>query len=742
MARDRIPTDRRVEERLARWGRLNDQAAASPYTKWFRHFHSLRNRSASLARAEVSSLARNHARSALWNGLNSHNLHSSAHNNHSHQRSPHTPTSHDKWDKLRRSNLPSSLSPAPLSSATAASLKRKPDQDRAATEQSRQKWPSPDPTPESATPERKRKHGDDQTEEQEEGHSTKRLRQASQPGRAYTPEEVIKMVDASKHLQPTDADIDAARAGFEDIDLDDFDYEAAEDELQTVQKSASDAVDKKGEEEEEEKEEEDRDSLSQHVAAINERKQRRDDEAKAILEEEKQWKDWKMARNRIDEAVTAEQEDGVFHKEYKERQTLIEQDLQHIASAPAKAPTLDVEKEDTDYYNELVRSCLKNVEKGDALLALEEKNHQDLEKDRSTKDVEYWLAEIDRCEANARSTEDETEKKYWMDYKNEALYRMSGNDVDADDMNELVQASLAKWRIEVDARTKADEESIKQQERAEGAAEDPSALEAQRQRLFPFINPLPEEWDDKVDAILGNTDMRKVVGKSVDGVEISRSDVAKVIAGRGYVSNDPAGWLNDEIVNAFYANLVDAMNVKAGYVKGPRNVPPFATYVTAWYETVKKSGVQGIARWSRRKGIKGESLLECEKIFFPINAGNHWTLLVISGKDRIIEYLDSLDYGTDPDRRKSTQYIKIAREWLKMELAAKYDADEWRELDRRSSIQNNGSDCGVFACLNGLVLAFGIDCPTDEFGPENIPDARRVMIAMISNGGFTGPFGV
>ncbi|KAF2149035.1 cysteine proteinase, partial [Myriangium duriaei CBS 260.36] len=195
-------------------------------------------------------------------------------------------------------------------------------------------------------------------------------------------------------------------------------------------------------------------------------------------------------------------------------------------------------------------------------------------------------------------------------------------------------------------------------------------------------------------------------------------------------------WLNDEVVNAWYANLCARLNERDGYVKGPNNVPRWVAYSTAWYKNATERGVSTIAGWSRRKGIKNDKLLQAERIFFPTNTGAHWTLLTISGKHKTIEYLDSMNaegYG-------SKRNIDLAKKWLQMELGGKFVEDEWKILRTTSAQQNNMNDCGVFACLNGWALGKGLEDPSGEFEDGEIPLARRMVAAVLMNGGFTGEF--
>jgi len=251
----------------------------------------------------------------------------------------------------------------------------------------------------------------------------------------------------------------------------------------------------------------------------------------------------------------------------------------------------------------------------------------------------------------------------------------------------------------------------------------------------PFLPTLSEEWEQKVVEALAVKTESSIMGKSMEGVELSRKDLARLLPrGKMLAGHEP--WLNDEVVNAWYANLCARLNEKAGYVKSPTTTPKFVAYGSQWLKTATEKGIIGIQTWSRRKGIKNEKLLKAERIFFPVNSGSHWTLLTISPANKSIEYLDSLR----PQGYREKRYIDLARQWLKMELGPKYNDSEWTVFETTSSQQNNSNDCGVFACLNGLALSRGFKDPSLEFGADDIPLARRYFVANLLNGGFTGDF--
>ncbi|EME40917.1 hypothetical protein DOTSEDRAFT_104009, partial [Dothistroma septosporum NZE10] len=199
----------------------------------------------------------------------------------------------------------------------------------------------------------------------------------------------------------------------------------------------------------------------------------------------------------------------------------------------------------------------------------------------------------------------------------------------------------------------------------------------------------------------------------------------------------PSGWLNDEIVNGWNECIVESINGQVGYKKGPKSAPEIAAFNCAWLTTLKNKNydMKSISGWSRRVGIKGKiqgtneyKIMKTKKIFFPINSGAHWMLMIIDVQNREIQFLDSLG-------GKSAQYFKIARQWLEMELSEAYVPDEWTESKVTSQRQRNFDDCGVFTCINALASAVGRDF--QDFGvTKGMDDARRMMGAILVNGGF------
>lgn len=278
------------------------------------------------------------------------------------------------------------------------------------------------------------------------------------------------------------------------------------------------------------------------------------------------------------------------------------------------------------------------------------------------------------------------------------------------------------------------EAAIQRQLEEEAISKDREAEEAEAAAALArrVIQPLSPEWNARIDEALTSKDNRKVLALTVEGVELTRYDLGRVYPTGAKADGDgPQGWLNDETINGWFQSLVKSIKDQTGYVKGPNTVPAYEAFNSGWYNTVQKKGITGIETWSRRKNIKGEKLLRAEKIFFPINTGAHWTLLIISPVNKTIYYLDSL-------RGSGRKAFQLAREWLKMELKSKYHADEWTESHEKSEVQLDGTDCGVFACLNALAVAKGRSFQKVE--ADKMRDGRKYMIAVLMNGGFKGEF--
>jgi len=259
-------------------------------------------------------------------------------------------------------------------------------------------------------------------------------------------------------------------------------------------------------------------------------------------------------------------------------------------------------------------------------------------------------------------------------------------------------------------------------------------------RRFPknkLIEPLSEDWDRKVsDALRKN--LRTVVGKTGTDLDITRKDIGTVLPQHGI--DNPSGWLNDEIIGAYLQATVDHGHDQLG--QRPRlraDVPKYHAFSSFFYDNLKNKGHDSVKRWARKAKFGGNSMLQLEYIFMPINhGGTHWTLAVISPVRKTIEYFDSM-HG------ESGAVIANIKTWLKGELTNDYNESDWRLLDDppyegkgKGPTQNNARDCGVFTATTAKMIILGVD--PRAITAADMPTQRKRLVAEVMNGGFTGVF--
>ena len=249
------------------------------------------------------------------------------------------------------------------------------------------------------------------------------------------------------------------------------------------------------------------------------------------------------------------------------------------------------------------------------------------------------------------------------------------------------------------------------------------------------ILPLTPEADELVTEALKKGPNAQVAFTST-GNPITRRDIGKVLPQRG-TTDDPSGWLNDEIIAAYLQMVTDCAHERAGHKRN--DTPKFHSFNPFFYTNLKKKGYEGVKRWSKKAKIGGKDLEKVEWVFIPVNdAGNHWTMVIVSPKRKTMEYLDSMHHASAP-------VLKHIKAWLKGELGSAYNEAEWtiREQAGLEGLgggpsQDNAKDCGVFAVTSAKMVALGVDPMAVSAG--DMPMQRRRMVAEVLNGGFSGAF--
>ena len=274
-------------------------------------------------------------------------------------------------------------------------------------------------------------------------------------------------------------------------------------------------------------------------------------------------------------------------------------------------------------------------------------------------------------------------------------------------------------------RQKEKEEAEEKARKAKEAAEERKKRGTLRVPVPKVIQPLPAEWDAKVDATMRDPLMSKKIVLSLSGTEVTRRDLGMVLPQRGFPNEDMSGWLNDTIITAYLELVVDYALKASGHKRG--EIPPMVALSSFFYPKLA-GGAAGTDRWLKRSKIEGKKMKDVERIFIPINRNhNHWTLLVISPKFKTIEYFDSM-HGP------SAEILRNAKELVKHNLQEEYVEREWKIVNVRGPTQLNGSDCGVFVSTTSKMISLGVD--PMAYDGNDTPVQRRRIVAELMNQGF------
>ena len=307
-------------------------------------------------------------------------------------------------------------------------------------------------------------------------------------------------------------------------------------------------------------------------------------------------------------------------------------------------------------------------------------------------------------------------------------------DVEQEEAEKTRQAQAAERARQAEAeeaRKKAEDEARRKVE------EDEECKKSGRRRLpaKSVLEPLTVEWETKLRDILGKR-ANEVVARTSAGNELDRRDIGKVLPQSG-TTDDPSGWLNDNVINGYLDSVVDHGLQARGHRRG--ETPRLHAFNSAFYKNITERGVESVKRWSRRPKISGKDLLKVEHVFIPVNVGGaHWTLLVVSPVWKRIEYFDSL-HGS------SAAAIRNAKAWIKMELGEAWDEHEWEVVEDpalagrgKGPRQSNGSDCGVFTITTAKMISLGVD--PMAITASDMPLQRKRVVVELVNGGFHGDF--
>eukprot|EP00931_Biecheleriopsis_adriatica_P120837 TRINITY_DN95938_c0_g1_i1.p1 TRINITY_DN95938_c0_g1~~TRINITY_DN95938_c0_g1_i1.p1 ORF type:complete len:336 (+),score=83.24 TRINITY_DN95938_c0_g1_i1:81-1088(+) len=184
----------------------------------------------------------------------------------------------------------------------------------------------------------------------------------------------------------------------------------------------------------------------------------------------------------------------------------------------------------------------------------------------------------------------------------------------------------------------------------------------------------------------------------------------------------PEEWLNDEVVNCYMRLLQEESE---GRLWCPN---------TFFWPKLKDGGYSAVQRWSRRASI---DLANVEAIIVPLHLdGCHWALAVVHIAERRLAYFDSL--GLPPPEALQPRLAEFMQGEASSNAASSLHAGPWKinrpkHVAQEVSLQQNGSDCGVFMLAYAECIAAARPL-CFETSPEVIVDKRRTVALAVLTG--------
>lgn len=179
-------------------------------------------------------------------------------------------------------------------------------------------------------------------------------------------------------------------------------------------------------------------------------------------------------------------------------------------------------------------------------------------------------------------------------------------------------------------------------------------------------------------------------------------------------------WLNNHVID-YYMELLKERS------KENEKLPILYAMECDFYHDLSKKNL-----FEAMKFTKTVYIFDCDLVLVPINiSNNHWTLAVISMKEKAIKYYDSQLKTNDYCLDRLAMYLK--NEKLKKEKI-KYNMKGWKLIHVKNiPRQPDSYNCGVFLCMYAEFIARNRPLTKDRFEKKDMTRFRSKMLFEIWN---------
>lgn len=142
----------------------------------------------------------------------------------------------------------------------------------------------------------------------------------------------------------------------------------------------------------------------------------------------------------------------------------------------------------------------------------------------------------------------------------------------------------------------------------------------------------------------------------------------------------------------------------------------------------------------RRIGITAQVFLQIQYFFLPMALQAHWSLVVISPRDRTVEILDSTStqHNNWPHRAENV-FVKVFQ-FLEYFLRALFVPAQWQTMHDQSPQQaaDDNISCGTFVCRFAMSIACREHLDPETYQNQYLWGQRARIAREILHGRFTG----
>ena len=178
-------------------------------------------------------------------------------------------------------------------------------------------------------------------------------------------------------------------------------------------------------------------------------------------------------------------------------------------------------------------------------------------------------------------------------------------------------------------------------------------------------------------------------------------------------------WLNDNVIE-FYMKMIAERSMSDAYRR--ENFPKVYAMSTYFFQSLIQRGPNALERWT-----KNEDVFDYDLILVPIHQEEHWCLGVVDFRSPGVFYYDSMDGHNMPALSSILEYLKV--EHLK-KRKTELDVRQYvKEIVEDCPKQENGADCGIFACKAAEFLSRDA---TLRFSQQDMPFYRKLMVYEIT----------